>query len=332
VEIGNTLTAGFAAEGGLKELTDKKGDLGGDDWNKGLEESSTVDGKLFAAPYYAGTRQLLYRKDLFTAAGITAPPTTVDELIAAGAKLKAKNPAKDFSSLACPGKNWYFGVSFVYGNGGALAVSEGGQWKGALDSPEAVKGLEQYKALCDGLSTYPKDVTEADPPQINALASGKAAAIYDFGWQLGVIEADNPKLKGQIGAIAMPGTSADSALPTFLGGSNLAISAATKSPNNAYDYLKLLTGEKYQTQLFTEAKVIPNTNALLAKAAADPAIKPAADAAKNGWFPPNDPQWGEVESSQALQDMFVALLTGKKTPAEAGKAANEVITTTLNKK
>jgi N,N'-diacetylchitobiose transport system substrate-binding protein len=33
VEIGNTLTPGFADSKGLKDLTDKKSDLGGDDWN-----------------------------------------------------------------------------------------------------------------------------------------------------------------------------------------------------------------------------------------------------------------------------------------------------------
>jgi N,N'-diacetylchitobiose transport system substrate-binding protein len=331
LEIGNTLTAGFADAGGLKDLTNKKSDLGGGDWNKGLEESGTVNGKLYGVPYYAGTRVVLYRKDLWTAAGITTPPTTIDELITAGQKLQAKNAAtKDFSGFYVPGKYWYMGVSFVHGYGGKLATQDGDKWKGALDSAESVKGLEAYKNFADKLSKAPKDATEADPPQINALASGKAAAIYDAGWQIAEIEKANPKLKGQIGTFALPGPTADSAMPAFLGGSNLAIAANSKSPNNAYDWLKLLA-TKYQSELVSQGKVIPNSNTLLQTAAQDPAIKPSADAAKNGWFVPSSPKWVEVENSSVLMDLFVNLFTGKKSPQDAGKAASDVITETLNK-
>jgi N,N'-diacetylchitobiose transport system substrate-binding protein len=332
LEIGNSLTAGFAAPGGLKDLTDKKADLGGNDWIKGLADSGTVGDKVYGVPYYASTRVLLYRKDLFTAAGIAAPPKTIDELLADGTKLKAKNKAADFSTLTCPGKYWYFGTSFVYANGGSLATNTGGQWKGNLSSPESQKGLAQWKDVCSKLSTYPKANDEANPPQVNQLGTGKAASSYDAGWQTGVIAKDKPALKDQIGIAAFPGLTADTALPAFLGGSNLAIAATTKSPNNAYDYLKLLSGTKYQTQFFQESKVLPNTNALLTAASADPAIKPVADAAKAGWFTPSNAHWSEVEQSNALQDMFVNILTGKKSTADAAKAADDVITQTLNKK
>ena len=329
LEIGNSLTAGFAD--GLKDLTENKADLGGGDWNKGLEESGTVDGKLYGVPYYAGTRVVLYRKDLFTKAGITAMPTTLDELIAAGPKLQAANASvKDFSPFYVPGKYWYMGLGFVYGFGGKIATQDGGKWKGTLDSPESVKGLEAFKNFADKMSKAPKDATEADPPQIGALASGKAAAIFDAGWQIGEIEKANPKLKGQIGAAALPGPTAESAMPTFLGGSNLAISVNAKSPKNGYDWLKLLA-TKYQEQMVTEGKVIPNSNTMLAKAAEDPAIKPSADAAKNGWFVPSSAKWTEVENSNALSDLFVNIFTGKKSPQDAGKEASEFITQTLNK-
>ena len=35
-----------------------------------LLEAGTYDGSLYAAPYYAGARIMIYRKDLFEASGI----------------------------------------------------------------------------------------------------------------------------------------------------------------------------------------------------------------------------------------------------------------------
>jgi N,N'-diacetylchitobiose transport system substrate-binding protein len=330
LEIGNSLTAGFADSKGLKDLTDKKSDLQGDDWNKGLEESGTVDGKLYGVPYYAGTRVVLYRKDLWQKAGLSAPPKTMDEFIAAGQKLQTANAAtKDFSGFYVPGRYWYLGVSFVYGYGGQLATQDGDKWTGALDSGESVEGLAALKNVADKLSKAPKDITEADPPQINALAQGKAGMIYDAGWQKGVIETENPKLKDQIGTFALPGPTADTAMPAFLGGSNLAISAGSKNSDLAYKWLKLLA-TKYQEDLVEQGKVIPNSNTLLEVAAKDPDIEAPAAAAKNGWFVPSSPNWGAVESSNALTDMMSALLTGKKAPDAAGKDASAVITEKLN--
>ena len=75
LEIGSTLVSKFADAGGLQDLTDKKGDLGGDSWLQGLTDAGTLDGKLFAIPYYAGDRAVLYRKDLWAKAGITSLPT-----------------------------------------------------------------------------------------------------------------------------------------------------------------------------------------------------------------------------------------------------------------
>jgi N,N'-diacetylchitobiose transport system substrate-binding protein len=330
LEIGNTLTAGFAASKGLKDLTDKKSDLGGSDWNKGLEESGTLDGKLYGVPFYAGTRVVLYRKDMWEKAGLKDTPKTLDELTADAQKLAAANASvKDFSGFYVPGKYWYLGYSFVYGYGGTIASQDGGTWSGKLDSPEATKGLETLKAFSDKVSKAPKDVTEADPAQTAIIGSGKAAMIYDAGWQLGVIEKEHPELAGKIGTFALPGPTADKAMPAFLGGSNLAISAGTKESDLGYDYLKLLA-TKYQETLVKEAKIIPNTNAMLATAKQDPAIAAPAAAAENGWFPPNSPNWGAVESSNVLTDTMVNIFTGKKTVADAAKAANESIAKTLN--
>ena len=72
VEIGNTQAPTFTSAGAFSDMTDQLGDLGGDDLLQGFVDGATVDGKTYAVPYYAGSKYIFYRKDLFKAAGIDA--------------------------------------------------------------------------------------------------------------------------------------------------------------------------------------------------------------------------------------------------------------------
>src|SRR6185436_4425145 len=51
----------------------------------------SVDGKQYGLPFSFGIEGFWYNKDMFAKAGITAPPTTLDELNSAVTKLKAAN-------------------------------------------------------------------------------------------------------------------------------------------------------------------------------------------------------------------------------------------------
>ncbi|MYS87746.1 ABC transporter substrate-binding protein [Embleya scabrispora] len=67
-------------------------DLSGQPWatSAPLADKLAVDGKTYAVPVGVQLQSLMfYNKDLFAKAGITAPPTTMDELTADMAKLKA---------------------------------------------------------------------------------------------------------------------------------------------------------------------------------------------------------------------------------------------------
>ena len=97
-DLGNTQVAGYAAAGGLLDITSYKDDLAqGQTWLGGLSDPATIDGKLYAVPGFAGTRAVIYNKKIWAAAGVTAAPTTFKEFTADLDKIKAKNTASDFS-------------------------------------------------------------------------------------------------------------------------------------------------------------------------------------------------------------------------------------------
>ena len=331
LEIGNTLVSKFAESGGLADLTDKKSDLGGDSWLQGLTDAGTLDGKLYGVPYYAGDRAVIYRKDLFAKAGITSPPTDRASFVAAADKLQRTfGSDPKFSALYFPGQYWYAALPFVWDEGGDIAVQDGDAWKGTLDSAESQAGLSWLKDVVQKYSKAPVNGNENDNDPAVPLGEGKAAMIIDPGWKVGVVTKNEPALKNQIAVFPIPGKSADRTAPVFLGGSNLAVAEGSDAPDLAYEWVKLLAGEKAQTQLATVGGVIPNTTSLLDLHAKDPILSVFDTAAKNSKFTPATPKWANVESSTILQDMLVAIFSDKKTVADATRDASEAITKTLN--
>jgi N,N'-diacetylchitobiose transport system substrate-binding protein len=327
LEMGNTLVSGFASAGGLADLTSKQDSLGGDTWLQSLKEAGTLDGKLYGVPYYAGDRVVIYNKDLFAKAGITAPPTTRDELITDGKMLMAANKSVPaFSALYLPGKDWYAIFSWVFDSLGSIAQKSGGKWQGTLEDPAAQAALSWVKDMRGLVGTAAGDGLETtDDPTFEA---GKAAMVIEAGWHYGVIAKDKPALKDQLGVFPIPGAS--QAAPVFLGGSNLGIAAKSKHRGLAYDYIKLLAGSKYQTQLAVQGGVIPNSTTLLTLHASDPVLSVADKAAARSWFVPNSPNWAAVESNNILQDMLAKIFTGKASVADATKAADQALADKLN--
>ena len=163
VEVGNTQAATFTTAGAFADLTDQLGDLGGDDLLPGFVAAGTADGATYAVPYYAGSKYVFYRKDLFEKSGLEVP-TTTEEFVDAAIKLKKDNPEPaNFSGFWLPGQDWRNAVSFVWNDGGDLATEDGGTWTGALASPESQEGLATVQTLFEQASGAAKDGNETDP-------------------------------------------------------------------------------------------------------------------------------------------------------------------------
>ena len=146
VEMGNTQAQAFEAAGALLDLTEYTEQLGGDDLLQSLLEAGTYDGRLFGVPYYAGARIMIYRTDLFEAAGVEVP-TTIEEMIAASAALiEANADVPNFSGFYLPGRNWHAALSFIWDAGGDIAVQEGDEWVGTAVEPGVDRRAEDVPA------------------------------------------------------------------------------------------------------------------------------------------------------------------------------------------
>ncbi len=157
MELGNTLVAKYASAGALANISGKKSDFeNSGTWLQSLTDSCTYQSKLYCVPYYAGSRAVIYRKDMFEAAGVTAP-TSMDDLLTVGQKLMAKYGSDSrFSALYFPGKYWYAAAPFVWDFGGDIATQSGSQWTGAINSSNSQQGLTVLKNLVTQLSRADK--------------------------------------------------------------------------------------------------------------------------------------------------------------------------------
>ena len=333
VELGNTLVSKYAAAGALQDLSGSRADFENNQaWLQSLTESCTMDGKLVCAPYLAGSRAVIYRKSMFAKAGIEQTPTSLAELQTASEKLMTTfGDDKRFSAFYFPGKYWYAALPFVWDHGGDIAVQDGSQWRGTLDSAEAQAGLAELKKLVDCCSRADKQGDELKQDQ--AFAQGHIAMIVANGWEKGVIldpKQGNPKLENDLAAFPLPSRTSGQTAPVFLGGSDLGIAAKSKSQDLALDWVKLLAGTKYQTQMATVGGVIPNATTLLELHADDPYLSVFDATAKNSRFTPTSPNWANVEAANILPDMLVSIFTERASIADATKEASSQITSTLN--
>ncbi|QKW25256.1 extracellular solute-binding protein [Streptomyces seoulensis] len=320
IEVGNTQVAQYAQSGGLLDLSDRRSDLGGDTWLKGLAEPGAWEGKQYGIPYYAANRVVVYRKDLFQRAGVDpAAVKTRDQWLAATEKLNKG----DQQGIYLTGQTWYALAGFIWDEGGDLAVQRDGRWQGALDTPGALAGMEFYRRL-QALGKGPKDADEANPPQAEVMAKGKVAQIIATPGGANVVTEQNPRLKGKLGFFPIPGKSADKPGAVFTGGSDLVIPAASRHQDAAYTFVKELTGDTWQKKLALAMSYVPNKTSLASAVASDPGAAAMAVGAAQGHATPNTPGWAAVEAENPIKDYMTAVLTGGDLEREATKTSEEI--------
>ncbi|QIQ01379.1 extracellular solute-binding protein [Streptomyces liangshanensis] len=325
IEVGNTQVAQYAESGNLRDLTlESVRDLGSEDWLPGLAQPGSINGAQFGIPWYAANRIVIYNKELFALAGIDKPPKTRDEWIADTEELNAGGT----QGIYLAGQDWYTLAGFIWDEGGELAVQNGGDWTGTVDTPAALRGMAFYKEL-QSLGNGPKNSDEAKPPQADIFAKGDVAQMISTPSSARLIEEQNPDLKNKIGFFPIPGKTADKPGAVFTGGSDLIVSKNSHHHSAAADVVKALAGQKWQTDLARTMSYVPNKTTLAGVIGGDASTAAMAAGAAQGRATPNSPQWANVEAKNPIKPYMTAVLEGAD-PKATAKAASESITRALN--
>jgi len=311
-EIGNTWSPTFTNVGAFSDLSDMYQELGGDKLLPSFVAVGEVDDAQFALPYYFGSRYNFYRKDLYAAAGVTVP-TTLQEF---SDNAKALTTA-DTSGFYIGGSDWRNGISWIFANGGDLAKKEDGKWVSTLSDPASIKGLEMFQTLFTTASHAPVGEFDSTPwVNINnneSTGKPEAATIIAPGWahwSIGDVADDDTVAWNDdtFGAFVLPGVDGGAA-PVFAGGSNIAISAASKNQEGARALLKIIFSPEYQ-QMLGENGLGPANLDYSSSLGDDQFAQALIASAANSKLTPAAPGWAAVEGAQVLEEFFGKVAAG----------------------
>jgi N,N'-diacetylchitobiose transport system substrate-binding protein len=322
IEMGNTEMTKYMAAGAFADLTGSKSQFDNSaNWLAGLAKSGQYGGKVYGVPYYAGSRVITYRSDLFKKAGIKAVPTSLAQFQADLTKVGAmQKSVKGFSPLYAGGEDWYSALSFVFDYGGAIATTHAGKWVGALNSPNSIAGLTAFKNFFDatqGKATATLDGTAPFPYTV--FSQGLTAANYGPAWYSCCTGA---KYKAATAQFVMPSHIPGKPMPGFLGGSDLAVPAQTNAKAQAIQWIADFTSTANEKSLEAKGN-IPNATNLLGQSVNE-------RAAARSWFVPQAKHWVDVENGNILKTMLSQILTGQLSVKQAATVASQNIAQTLN--
>ena len=318
IEMGNTEMTKYMAAGAFASL-DKSTFDNSSSWLSGLAASGRFGGKTYGVPYYAGSRVVTYRKDLFKAAGISKLPASTSEYLADAKKLLAKNSQKGFSPVYIAGMDWYVAMGFVFDYGGGIATQVSGQWKGLLASPKSIVGLTAFKNFFLAASRASKTNDETHPNPYTVYAQGLVGSMVGPSWFSCCV---GKKYTASTAQFVMPGHVKGQAMPGFLGGSDLAVPVTSSNKALASDWIKDFTSTSSEKALQAKGN-IPNATNLLGNSVNE-------RAAQRSWFVPTAKHWVDVENGNILRNMLAQILTGKLSVKQAAQSANDNIVSVLN--
>lgn len=203
------------------------------------------DQSVYGIPLMIDGLGLYYNEDLFSAAGITGPPTTWEELLSMVPKI-AKPDGAGFavSAIALGTANNVEHFSDIL----TLMMFQNGASPADLTSPAAEEALVFYRKFAtasDPIYTWNQTLDNS----IYAFASGRVAMILAPSWRVFDIKQINPSLRFKIAPVPqLPGGAVAWASYWAEG-----VSVKSKNQEVAWEFLKFLSSRESVIKLYTEA-------------------------------------------------------------------------------
>lgn len=328
VNIGNTWAASLQATGAFLPFdADNMKAIGGAD--KFVETALKTGGAQgkdpTSVPLYGLAYGLYYNKAMFEKAGLK-PPTTWEEMVAAGKKLTDPSAKVYGMSLAAGSYTEQAHFAFINAaqNGAALFDSAG---KPTFTSDGVVDGVLRYLDLMqkDKIVNTSNAQYDTASPSMNDFANGKAAMILNQNNADATLFSQGMK-SSDFGVVPYPAPAdAPSKTASHIAGINISIFANTKHKDQALQFVKYMTSEKVQEQLGKPFSSIPVLNGGTPKFTDnEDEAKVFVDVYSHRAEPlPLVPAEDQFESSvgKAMNNLFAEVATGKTVSKDEVRSA-----------
>jgi raffinose/stachyose/melibiose transport system substrate-binding protein len=288
----------------------------------------SINGTVYGIPIDANPEGIYYDQSLFTKAGITTTPTTIPDLEADIAKLKAAGitPVAVGAKDAWPAAHWYY--NFALRECSQATMNTAGQslkftdpcWTKAGDDLQAFLKVNPFQP---GFLTTAAQVGAGSSAGL--LANHKAAMELMGAWDPGTIASLTPNQKPLpdlrwFPFPAVPGGAGD---PSAMMGGFDGYSLSKNAPAQAWQFLEFLLTTPQQEAYATANVTIP-INPAAQGVVTDPSAVEVKNALNKAGYTMQflDTQYGQ-NVGNALNAAVVNLLAGKGTPAGIVSATSE---------
>ena len=292
-----------------------------------LDRFNKIDGQFVSIPFYAHTRLIFYRKDIFEKYGVSKAPATWDEYIDVCKKIN--NPsAGEYAMLQMWNPSDWGAAIYYYvlarSNGRAILDKDGNSDLSHPDHLEVIKMMQTIYEECGGdLSmTFHDNLFEA-------FNNGKTAMVIDTMFVTHAIKNKRPELfdAGVVG-IARPPTNkqtgwfADAAHITVLNGDNESMAdkfvAFLYEDQRYIDYMHIIAGgmNPVTASAASNPAYLDNEHIAMFKEGVELTLEGIANGAALGaTYGPNPT--GFTAKSGVIENMMAYVVLGEKTPEEA---------------
>ena len=246
ITIGNYEVPIWAKQNWLLALDNLGSDYDVDDLLPAIRGGLSVDGKLYAAPFYGESAMIMYRTDLFEKAGLKMPDSPTWEFIGDAAR-KITDRSAGVSGICLRGKaGWGENMAFLT----ALDNSFGGRWfdenwKPQFDQPEWKDSLQFYVDLMkdagrEGASSngFNENLTLFQQGKCGMWIDATVAASF-------VSDPKNSTVADKVGFAIFPSKEGVNNHGNWLWSWNLAIPASSQKAEAAEKFVSWATSKGY---------------------------------------------------------------------------------------
>jgi len=307
--------------GQVKDITDGISDDARADISEGTFGAGSIDGKVYSMPIAVLPGGFWYSQDVFSAAGITTPPTTMDELDDAVAALKdsGTQPVALGGKDAWPAAHWYFFFALRACSSDTLEQAATDRdfsdpcW---VDAAQDLADFRDTEPFNEGFLTT---AAQQGAGSSAGLIANKQAGMELMGaWDPGVIASLTPDAKPlpDLGWFPFPAIDGGDGEPGAIMGGVDGYSCSAGAPDSCVDFLNYLATPDVQTAYY-KAFNAPPVNTVAQEAVTEPYLQDVLSAYNDAPFVSQwlDTVYG-LNVGNAMNVAVVDLLSGDGTPEE----------------
>ncbi|MFC7549991.1 ABC transporter substrate-binding protein [Plantactinospora sp. GCM10030261] len=314
-----TWTQEFAGAEWIREWTGE---------NKAEAERGTLEGplrtaryedKLYAAPKNTNVQLLWYRTDL-----VPEPPKTWDEMIEMAQQLKSQGQPHQVLTMGAQYEGLVVLFNTLVESAGGRILSEDGEQVALGD--EAVRALELLQWFATAGVTSPSFSNAIEDPTRLEFQSGNGAFQINWPYVYPALQEGAPELAEKVKWARYPGVEEGTPSKVTIGGINMAVSAYSPHPEEAFEAAACIRNAENQKFSAINSGVPPTIESVYAdpemaeaypmkdtilEELKEPAVRPLTPAYQNIstvtsalLSPPSaiDPQQTVKELREAVQD------------------------------